>query len=154
MAGAFTVIAGSVILLLDAPSSASAARPETPTSAVLKRAVERKPMPALKAADFDIAKSVRVDVKGKAEPRTSSNIALLPTVNPTATPSIQPESNFSAMVESDAVNLRADASKTSARLAVVSHGTKVAILGTERGWTRIQTEDGRTGWIATKFLRQ
>lgn len=146
--GGFTIIAGSVVVLLEAPTSASAARPETTTAAILKRAVEPKSLPLLRASDFDIARSIPVNVKGKSEPSTiAAPTAAAPSA--AATPA-----DPSALVTTDAVNLRADANKNSPRLGVVPQGAKVAVLEAERGWSRVQTEDGQTGWLASRFLRQ
>ena len=44
--------------------------------------------------------------------------------------------------------------KGSSRVGVVRSGVGVTVLETERGWSRVQTADGQTGWLATKFLKQ
>jgi uncharacterized protein YgiM (DUF1202 family) len=144
--GSFAVIAGSFLLLLEVPTSASAsaARPDTPTVSALKRAIEPKALPALTARDLDISRSVKVDVRGKAEPQT------VPA--PAVVASAVPDAATAATVTADAVNLRAFASKTSARVGVVRSGAQVSVLETERSWSRVQTADGHTGWLATRFL--
>lgn len=147
--GSVAVIAGSVVLLLEAPTSASAARADTPTVAALKRAIEQpKALPVLTARDFDISRTVKVEVKGKAEPQT------VPAPTQTALATAPEGSGPSAIVTADAVNLRAFANKGSTRVGVVRHGTRVTVLETERSWSRVRAEDGQTGWLATKFLRQ
>ena len=154
--GSVAVIIGSVALLLEVPTPATAARPDTPTVAALKRAVEPKVLPALTARDFDISRSVRVDVKGKPEPTTvtaetaPAAIAVAATSPETAATPAGP----AAVVTGDAVNLRAFANKGSTRVGVVRSGLGVTVLETERGWSRVQTADGQTGWLATKFLKQ
>lgn len=151
--GSFAVIAGSVILLFEAPTSASAAKPDTPTVAALKRAVEPKVLPALTPRDFDISRSVRVEVKGKSEPKTA-DISAAPGGDDTGVANAAaPEgATLSAVVTADAVNLRAFSNKGSTRVGVVREGTRVTVLETERSWSRVQAEDGQTGWLASKFL--
>lgn len=164
--GSVAVIAGSLVLLFETPTSATAARPEAATVGALKRAVEPKALPALTAKDFDIARSVRVDVQGKAEPATvpapagaaaSAQVANAAGPQGTIAASVEGEAagvvaGPSAVVTADAANLRAFANKASTRVGVVRQGTRVTVLETERGWTRVRAEDGQTGWLATRFL--
>ena len=146
------VIAGSVVLLFEAPTSATAARPESPTVTALKRAVEPKGLPVLTARDFDISRSIRVDVKGKTEPVTTGAAASVQ-VATTAAPDATEEATGPSAVVTSAANLRAFANKGSTRVGVVQQGTRVTVLEAERGWSRVQAEDGQTGWLATRFLR-
>jgi hypothetical protein len=152
------------VLLFETPTSATAARPETATVGALKRAAEPKALPALTAKDFDIARSVRVDVQGKAEPATvpapagaaaSAQVATAAAPQGTIAASAETagvSAGPSAVVTADAANLRAFANKASTRVGVVRQGTRVTVLETERGWTRVRAEDGQTGWLATRFL--
>lgn len=146
LAGSIFVIVASIMLLFEAPASSRAARAETPTVATLKRAVEPKPLPHLTAKDFDISRTVKVVPAGRAEPRTTP----APEVA-TAEPAAASEARMATVV-ADAVNLRAAASKNSTRVYVLRAGTKVTLLEEDRGWTRVTTADGMTGWLATKFL--
>ena len=150
--GGLAVIAGSVVLLLEAPSSATAARPESATVAALKRAVEPKGLPVLTARDFDISRSVRVDVKGKTEPVTIGAAAPVQVAN-TAAPDAAERATGPSTVVTAAANLRAFANKGSTRVGVVQQGTRVTVLEAERGWSRVRAKDGQTGWLATRFLR-
>jgi uncharacterized protein YgiM (DUF1202 family) len=147
LAGSIFIIVASVMLLFEAPASTSTASAESPTVATLKRAVAPKPLPQLRASDFDISRSVKVVPAARAEPRTGPASAEVVAANPAAAADIT-----TATVIADAVNLRAAASKASARVYVVRAGTKVTLLETKRSWTKVVTEDGITGWLATKFL--
>lgn len=155
LAGSLVIIGGSLVLLLEAPGSSATAKPEPATAAALKRSVEIKPLPVVKAADLDISRVVRVEVKGKTEPQT---IAAPTAVAANAAAPMREVTvhgtGATATVVADAVNLRAGPRKTSARLGTVRSGTTVTILTSERGWTEIATADGTTGWLASKFLSQ
>lgn len=149
LAGSLVVIAGSIMLLIEAPGSAkTAAVTTTPSAAVLKRSVDIKPLPELRAADLDISKSVRVNVVGKAEPQTVAAPVAASTV-PAAAPS-----QDIAVIGVDAANLRSLASKSGERVGVVRGGESVTVLEAAQGWTRIVTEGGSTGWVASKFLER
>jgi uncharacterized protein YgiM (DUF1202 family) len=145
------IVALSAMFLIEAPTASIAKfQPESPTVATLKRAVDPKPLPQLKASDFDISKSVKVDVVARAETQTLP--APKATGSREADPPKAPTAKPVAVVTGDAVNLRASARKTSDRVDVVRAGTRVSVLETVRGWSRITTENGTTGWLASKFL--
>jgi uncharacterized protein YgiM (DUF1202 family) len=149
LAGRLVVIAGSIMLLIEAPSSAKTTAVTTASSAaVLKRSVDIKPLPQLRAADLDISKSVRVNVVGKAEPQTVAD-----PVAATTTSTAAPVQDF-AVISVDAANLRSLASKSGERVGVVRGGESVTVLEAAQGWTRIVTEGGSTGWVASKFLQR
>lgn len=137
----------SVMLLFEAPNGAGSAQAETETETVatLKQTASVKPLPKLTAKDFDISRTVKVVVAGKPEPQTTQTASLQSAQNALA-------GTGSATVTADAVNLRAAPSKQSARVYVVRAGTTVTVHETERSWTRITTEDGIKGWLASKFL--
>lgn len=145
--GSIFIIVASVMLLFEAPASSRAAQTDSPTVATLKRAVTPKPLPQLKASDLDISRTVKVVPAERVEPRTSPAPAEVAAANPASATDAK-----TATVVADAVNLRAKASKNSARVYVVRAGTKVTLLETERSWTKVVTEDGISGWLATKFL--
>lgn len=50
------------------------------------------------------------------------------------------------------VNLRQDATTSSASLGILSAGTKLTRTGTGDNWTRVVTSSGKTGYVATYFL--
>lgn len=146
------IVALSAMFLLEAPTASTAkSQPQSQTVATLKRAVDPRPLPQFKASDFDISRTVKVNVVGKADPQT------LPP--PVATASLDTNaasvaSELNATITGDAVNLRSSASKSGARVDVVRAGTRVSVLETVRGWSRITTENGTTGWVASKFISQ
>jgi hypothetical protein len=147
------ILALSAMFLIEAPTASIAKfQPESPTVTTLKRAVDPRPLPQLKARDFDISKTVKVNVVGKSEPQTLPAPKATASVDTTtaAARSGAPD----AIVIGAAVNLRSSASKDSDRVDVVRAGTRVSVLETVRGWSRITTENGTTGWLASKFLDQ
>ncbi|HEY9010440.1 MAG TPA: SH3 domain-containing protein [Devosia sp.] len=145
LAGSIFIIATSVMLIFEAPTSSRGSQSVTPTVATLKRAVDPRPLPQLKASDFDISRTIKVVPAARPEPQTS------PAPTDVASAPAETEAR-TATVTADAVNLRAAASKASARVYVVRAGTRVTVLETERSWTKVLTEDGISGWLATKFL--
>lgn len=149
LAAGVGIVTLSIMFLLEAPTASFARfQAESPTVATLKRAVDPRPLPQLKATDFDISRTVKVNVVGKAEPNTSASTASLDTN------AVGSNATGSAIVKGDAVNLRSSASKSSRRVDVVRAGTSVSVLETVSGWSRITTENGTTGWLASKFLSQ
>jgi uncharacterized protein YgiM (DUF1202 family) len=146
------IVALSVMFLLEAPTASTAqSQPQSQTVATLKRAVDPRPLPQFKASDFDISRTVKVNVVGKADPQT------LPSPVATAsldTNAVSATTQLNATITGDAVNLRSSASKSGARVDVVRAGTRVSVLETVRGWSRITTEIGTTGWVASKFISQ
>jgi uncharacterized protein YgiM (DUF1202 family) len=144
--GAVSVIALSLMLLLPSPQQTAAEeRVLTASAAATASSAQRKALPIYTAKDFDISRVVAADPKG------------VPSTQPSATPSTfaAPTSSArAAIVVADAVNLRANPSKHGARVGVVGAGAAVTILGTDRGWTQVQTGNGDVGWLATKFLQE
>lgn len=145
IAGSFAVIALSFALILDAPGDLSEAKAGsiTPTVAALTQEPAKAPKPVRQftASDFDISRTVAVNVRGTDQQQASL-----------AAPAAAAPSGLSATVVAEAVNLRASASKSSSRISVVNAGTAVTVLETRRSWSRITTDDGRTGWLASRFL--
>lgn len=139
----------SVMLVFQAPTRATA-QAKSATVATLKQAVSVKPLPTLTAKDFDVSRTVKVVVAGKLEPKTIAAPAQTGSLR--QAPEAGTGADLATAVVTDAVNLRAAASKQSARVYVVQAGSKVTVHETERSWTRITTEDGITGWLASKFL--
>lgn len=153
LAAGVGIVALSAMFLIEAPGTSHATAPmDSPTVATLKRAVGPKSLPQLKASDLDISRVVAVNVVGKAEPRSLPATAASDAA--TKSEARLSGSGTSALVIADAANLRAAADKDSDRLDVVRHGAAVTVLATERGWSRVITEDGTTGWLASKFLSQ
>jgi N-acetylmuramoyl-L-alanine amidase len=62
----------------------------------------------------------------------------------------QPQSPVkrTATVQSDGLNLRGQASTTSPVLGTLKLGTSLTILEQQGDWYRVQTPDGKTGWVA------
>lgn len=63
-----------------------------------------------------------------------------------------PASEGETLVSSTAVNVRSGPSSSSARLFVLQPDTPVAVAGRERGWTKVVTPDGRSGWVYGRYL--
>lgn len=60
--------------------------------------------------------------------------------------------NDTVYLTKSGVNLRQDASTSSASLGMLSAGTKLTRTGTGDNWTRVKTSSGKTGYVATYFL--
>lgn len=138
----FVVIGFSVMFLFEAP--ASVRDKAQPTMATIKPMATASSLPALKAADFDIARAVPVVITGKVDPQTVA----APKAEPSASAKGQ------AVVVADAANVRSGPSKGSTKLFVVRSGQTVDVLEHDGSWSRIVGPDGVSGWVATKFLRQ
>lgn len=55
------------------------------------------------------------------------------------------------IVNVDAANVRAEPSIAAKRVAVLSMGTRVKVLKTQKDWTQIRA-NGTTGWVASRLL--
>lgn len=141
LAGACAVIGLSVMLVV--PSPESVATEETPVVARFEPQAATETL-RFKPSDFDISRSVPVRIKAP-EPQAKQAA----TAAPEAPAS---EAGRPAMLTADGVNLRSAPDVGSRRLEVLRGGLAVRVLETERSWSRIVTEDGRTGWLASKFL--
>lgn len=51
-----------------------------------------------------------------------------------------------------AVNLREQPSATSGKVSQIEAGSKVKVIQSKDGWTNIQTEDGREGWVSGYYV--
>lgn len=56
-------------------------------------------------------------------------------------------------VSGTAVNVRSGPGTGFDVVAQVLEGARAEVLDEEGGWSRIRTEDGRTGWMSSRFLR-
>jgi uncharacterized protein YgiM (DUF1202 family) len=57
-----------------------------------------------------------------------------------------------AVVESEALNLRAGPSMESAVLGVLKRETRVTILNSHQKWVEVTTQEGRIGWVYSDYL--
>jgi uncharacterized protein YgiM (DUF1202 family) len=57
-----------------------------------------------------------------------------------------------AVVESEALNLRAGPSIESAVLSVLKKETRVTILNSHQKWVEVTTQEGRIGWVFSDYL--
>lgn len=139
LAGASLAIGMSLMLVLEAPPSAA-----TEEAPVMARLQPQSASETLRFApsDFDISRAVPVRIKPP-----EAKVATVTQVEPEAARPGRP-----ATLVASGVNLRAGPSVNSRRLEVLDGGMAVRVLETERSWSRIVTEDGRTGWLASKFL--
>jgi uncharacterized protein YgiM (DUF1202 family) len=55
-------------------------------------------------------------------------------------------------VTASALNVRAEASGDSGVIAQVKKGTALDVLGGREGWVRVRLGDGKTGWVAERFV--
>ena len=161
LATGFIVV--SLMMVIEAPNGAARTSADgSASAATLKRVTRTSALPQLTPEDFDIARAVPVDIKGKVEPpRTLAPTT--PKAGFLASPAAQmasvdaasaPTADSQAVVTGDAVNVRAEPRKNSTKLFVARSGEVVDVFESVRGWTRIVRSGGETGWIATKFLRQ
>ena len=67
-------------------------------------------------------------------------------------------SNASAMEQqaqtTTGINLRQDPSATSNKVSELQAGSKVTIKETKNGWTKVQTQDGKSGWVSGYYVTE
>jgi N-acetylmuramoyl-L-alanine amidase len=68
--------------------------------------------------------------------------------------SAAPAAQSGSAATTDNVNLRATPSTSAEILAKLPFGATVTLLGRDNvgGWVRVRTADGKTGWLAARFL--
>lgn len=78
----------------------------------------------------------------------------------TQTPQVQtpngpdiPAPEYTAMTTTTDVNIRQNPDKTSTKLGSIVSGSIVKVIGTEGDWSKLWLDDGRTGYVMTKFLQ-
>lgn len=140
LSAACVMIGLSLMLVLPAPQSV--ATEETPVVARFEPQATTETL-RFQPGDFDITRMVPVRIKAPEAAAQGSTPA------PEAPAD---EGGRPAMLAADGVNLRSGPNVGSRRLDVLEGGIAVRVLETERSWSRIVTEDGRTGWLASKFL--
>lgn len=59
---------------------------------------------------------------------------------------------YNAFVVRDKINMRAEATARSAKVAQVHNGTEVRVQKNENGWYKVVTADDKTGWIRSDFV--
>lgn len=150
-------IALCTMLLIEAPAgtarAASGGPVAEPQTASLGRPANLSPLPTFKAAAFDISRVVAVQAVGNPglieRPFRAEAVTALSQLA-----SLGVATDAAAVINADAVNVRAAPDKTSARVFVAVRGDAVSVLDTQRSWTRIVLTNGLTGWVATKFLSE
>jgi TonB family protein len=55
-------------------------------------------------------------------------------------------------VTASALNVRREASSDADVLLQVKKGTALAVLAADESWTKVRLEDGRVGWVASRFV--
>lgn len=55
-------------------------------------------------------------------------------------------------VTASALNVRREPSSDAEVLVQVKKGTALAVLLADESWTKVRLEDGRTGWVASRFV--
>ena len=114
------------------------------------------PIPELSARDLDASRIVPAVVAGNAQPTTPPDgardaaqhaVALAQPSEPETTRAIR-----ETMRVVTAVNVRSGPSKSNAKIAVLSAGEEVEIIGTRKGWVHFRSSGGVTGWVYGRFL--
>lgn len=121
-------------------------------------------LPEVTAADLNIARSVPValDMTGRApdgdalpEAETGATATAAVFSPKTAEPETQAAgapNGFTHRVAVNGLNVRSQPSKYGQRLFAITGGSQVAVVRSEKGWARVQLEDGRSGWVWGKML--
>lgn len=147
-----------VLALMLAMSFAAIAEKETVSDSftlppVTERPAEPTPGPSATAEPSDTAEPpVTAEPTATAEPPV--------TAEPTATPEPDegPEAIGTAVVvlanADSSLNIRESASADSARIASLSDGDEVEVLGHEGDWTWIRTSDGVVGYVVSTYLNE
>ena len=65
-----------------------------------------------------------------------------------------PEQGEIRLVRGESLRMRAEPNSTGEVLAVLSQGEELQVDRTEGDWSHITTRDGRSGWMATRFLTE
>ena len=149
-----------VLALMLAMSFAAIAEKDTVSDSftlppVIERPAEPTPGPAVTAEPTATAEpepSVSPEPTATAEPSVS------PEPTATAEPDDEPEAIGTAVVEltysDSSLNVRESASADSARIASLSDGDAVEVLGHEGDWTWIRTADGVVGYVVSTYLNE
>ncbi|MBK5259852.1 MAG: SH3 domain-containing protein [Thermoanaerobaculia bacterium] len=58
----------------------------------------------------------------------------------------------SVRVSASSLNVRAEASSTAAIVTKVRRGTKLDVLGEEKGWIRVRLASGESGWVSAQHV--
>ncbi|HEY4689599.1 MAG TPA: SH3 domain-containing protein [Anaerolineae bacterium] len=96
-------------------------------------------------------------VEPAATPTTAPTEA--PTTAPAETPSPTAGTSDVYVIAEGGLNLRAEASATSALLSLLPFGTHLTAIGQPTGpdaagiaWQNVRTDNGQSGWVATQYL--
>ncbi len=62
------------------------------------------------------------------------------------------EKTYTGYVVRDKINMRAEASASSAKVTTVNNGDEVQVLKNKNGWYEVKTADDHRGWIRSDFV--
>ena len=120
-------------------------------------------LPAAKAADLDISKSVEVkpqirvpvtlpEASAPQAPALETNTKLVAEVTPLSTETVeQPATVGEAYVVLSDVSMRSGPSKNYGRVDTIAGGTAVSVTGRDGGWLKVSYDNG-SGWVYQRYL--
>ncbi|MCX7992138.1 MAG: NlpC/P60 family protein, partial [Fimbriimonadales bacterium] len=89
--------------------------------------------------DLQIGDKIKIPIKGGATSKKS------------VSQSGSPASGW-AEVNKDRINVRSAPSTGAKRVTIADRWTKVKVLGRQGDWSRIRLQNGRTGWLLSRYL--
>jgi SH3-like domain-containing protein len=111
------------------------------------------------AAENTTAADASVNAAGEPAPESTAAVIVNAEQPESAVQNTQTASNVAMTISGNNVNVRAEASVGSARVATLTQGVEVqAITGQSVNaegfqWQQIKTSAGQTGWVASRFLQ-
>src|SRR5687767_12717369 len=75
-----------------------------------------------------------------------------PPPEPTPAPTPATASTATVRVTASSLNVRADASTTSAVVTQVRRGTRLSVIGDNNGWLRVRLASGEEGWVSAQHV--
>ena len=123
------------------------------TSLLLAACVTAQPAEPSPAAPSDSTQAAPVASATPTPPPTSTATSI-PSPTETLTPTPHPIATMSALVSIASLNLRAGPSTIYAVLGAYPEDTELLAVARVPGneWVRVQTADGKTGWMAAEWL--
>lgn len=136
-------------------------RPDSAVNAVAETASESTTETTSQdSAVTEAAPGTAVNAEGTSNDPTPAATAavIVNSEQPDAVQNTQVGSSVSMSINASNVNMRAQASVSSSRVATLSQGTQVEAIGQTVSadgfeWQQIKTSSGATGWIASRFLQ-
>lgn len=89
---------------------------------------------------LQIGDTIKIPVKGSVAPRKQSSAR-----------SDSPASGWSE-INKDRINIRSAPNISAKRIMIVDRWTKVRVLGRQGDWSRIRLQNGRIGWVLSRYL--